>query len=43
MSRVAKSPVQVPSGVEVSIDGRHVAVKGPKGELNHEVHPWVTV
>ena len=33
MSRVGKAPIPVPSGVEVSIDGPAVSVKGPKGEL----------
>lgn len=36
MSRIAKSPVSIPSGVNVTVDGQSVAVKGPKGlmELN---------
>jgi large subunit ribosomal protein L6 len=33
MSRVGKKPIPVPSGVDVTINGSHVAVKGPKGEL----------
>ena len=33
MSRIGKHPVQIPAGVTVTIDGTHVAVKGPKGEL----------
>src|SRR6202790_302666 len=33
MSRIGKQPVPVPSGVDVTIDGRHVSVKGPKGTL----------
>lgn len=33
MSRIGKLPIDVPSGVSVSIDGGAVAVKGPKGEL----------
>lgn len=33
MSRIGRLPVPVPSGVEVSIDGRALGVKGPKGEL----------
>ncbi len=33
MSRVGRLPVAIPSGVQVSIDGSHVKVKGPKGEL----------
>ncbi len=34
MSRIAKSPVQVPQGVEVTLDDRRVTVKGAKGELS---------
>src|SRR5690606_26757517 len=34
MSRIGKKPVPVPSGVAVTIDGRTVKVKGPKGELS---------
>lgn len=34
MSRIGKNPVAVPSGVEVTIDGQDVAVKGPKGNLS---------
>lgn len=33
MSRIGKQPVLVPSGVDVTIDGQHVSVKGPKGSL----------
>ncbi len=34
MSRIGKQPIPVPPGVEVSIDGQSVKVKGPKGELS---------
>ncbi|GAA1022964.1 MULTISPECIES: 50S ribosomal protein L6 [Amycolatopsis] len=37
MSRIGKLPVAVPSGVEVTIDGQNVKVKGPKGTLEHTV------
>lgn len=37
MSRIGKLPITVPSGVEVTIDGQHVTVKGPKGTLEHTV------
>lgn len=37
MSRIGRLPIPVPSGVEVTIDGRDIAVKGPKGELRHTV------
>jgi len=43
MSRVAKSPVSVPSGVEIKLDGGLLRVKGPKGNLEHAVHPLVKV
>lgn len=43
MSRIAKSPVAVASGVEISIDGRQVEVKGPKGTLSWRVHADVEV
>ena len=37
MSRIGKLPIAVPGGVDVSIDGREVTVKGPKGSLSHSV------
>ena len=37
MSRIGRLPVPVPTGVEVSIEGRSVTVKGPKGTLSHQV------
>ncbi|MEE4541838.1 50S ribosomal protein L6 [Streptomyces sp. V4-01] len=37
MSRIGKLPISVPAGVDVTIDGRTVAVKGPKGSLTHTV------
>jgi len=43
MSRVAKSPVNVPAGVEVSIKGQDVSVKGAKGTLSTTLHALVTV
>ena len=43
MSRIGKAPIHVPSGVEVSISGRQVAVKGPKGALDLEVPGEITV
>ena len=38
MSRVGKRPIMVPRGVEVSIKGNEVKVKGPKGELSRSFH-----
>ena len=43
MSRIGKAPITVPSGVDVQIQGRQVAVKGPKGELDIEVPGDITV
>lgn len=37
MSRIGRLPIQVPAGVDVTIDGQTVAVKGPKGSLTHVV------
>lgn len=38
MSRIGKLPITVPSGVEVSINGSDVSVKGPKGELGMSIN-----
>lgn len=43
MSRIGRLPVSVPSGVDVTIDGQSVAVKGPKGELNFVVPEPISV
>ena len=43
MSRIGRLPITVPSGVEVTLDGRQVTVKGPKGELEHQVAAPITV
>ena len=43
MSRVAKSPVTVPKGVEIKQSGSDLTVKGPKGELNLRLNPEVVV
>ena len=43
MSRIGKIPVTIPSGVEVTIEGQDVRVKGPKGELTHTVAEPITV
>jgi len=37
MSRIGKTPVPVPAGVDVTIDGQNVSVKGPKGTLTMDV------
>jgi large subunit ribosomal protein L6 len=43
MSRIGRLPIAVPSGVDVTIDGRTLTVKGPKGSLTRELHPDITV
>jgi large subunit ribosomal protein L6 len=43
MSRIGKLPIAVPAGVEVTINGRDITVKGPKGELSHTVVEPITV
>jgi large subunit ribosomal protein L6 len=43
MSRIGKLPITVPTGVDVTIDGQHVTVKGPKGELSHTVAAPITI
>ncbi len=43
MSRIGRLPIAVPAGVDVSIDGRRVTVKGPKGTLSRELHPDMSV
>ena len=41
MSRIGKLPIDIPSGVTVKLDGNHVSVKGPKGELSRAIHPEI--
>ena len=43
MSRIGRLPVTVPTGVEVTIDGQDVTVKGPKGTLSHSVASPISV
>jgi large subunit ribosomal protein L6 len=43
MSRIGQQPITIPSGVDVKIDGARVAVKGPKGELEHTIVGGVSV
>jgi large subunit ribosomal protein L6 len=42
MSRVGKMPVDMPSGVDVKVDGTHVTVKGSKGELSRQFNDRVS-
>ncbi len=43
MSRIAKNPVAVPAGVEVKITASKLNIKGPKGTLEHEIHPNIKI
>jgi len=43
MSRIGKRPVPIPQGVTVTVEGRLIRVKGPKGELSFEHRPEVAV
>jgi large subunit ribosomal protein L6 len=43
MSRVAKAPIALGSGLDVKIDGQDISVKGTKGSMSWSVHPEVTV
>lgn len=43
MSRIAKSPITVPAGVDLKIDGQRVVVKGGKGQMEMNLHPDVSV
>jgi large subunit ribosomal protein L6 len=43
MSRIGKKPVQLPDKVQVTLNGDTIQVKGPKGNLERQVHPAVTI
>jgi large subunit ribosomal protein L6 len=43
MSRIGKQPITIPAGVDVTIDGSRVQVKGPKGELVHDAPATITI
>jgi large subunit ribosomal protein L6 len=43
MSRIGRKPISIPAGVDVTLDGNHVRVKGPKGELARTLHRDVVV
>ena len=38
MSRIGNKPITVPDGVEVTLNGNHITVKGPKGTLERDIH-----
>lgn len=43
MSRIGNKPITVPAGVEVKIDGQHITVKGPKGVLERDIEPEISM
>ncbi|MCC8077766.1 MAG: 50S ribosomal protein L6 [Oscillospiraceae bacterium] len=43
MSRIGRAPIAIPAGVEVTLDGQHVTVKGPKGTLERDIVPQISV
>ena len=43
MSRIGRKSIPVPAGVDITIDGQTVKVKGPKGELSHTLAEPITV
>ena len=43
MSRIGRKPVQIPAGVEVTVNGNTCVVKGPKGTLQQDFHENITV
>ncbi len=43
MSRIGRKPVEIPAGVTVTLDGSHIKVKGPKGELERTLHQNMSV
>lgn len=43
MSRIGRAPITVPAGVDVKVNGSHITVKGPKGQLEREIAPSISV
>ena len=43
MSRIGKKPIEVPKGVDVTLNGQNIKVKGPKGELTMDAHADMAV
>ena len=43
MSRIGRQPITIPSGVDVAVDGSHIRVKGPRGELERDLVPDLRV
>ena len=43
MSRIAKAPVSIPAGVEITIDGQNIKAKGAKGTLELDLNEQVSI
>lgn len=43
MSRIGNKPITVVDGVDIKIDGQKITVKGPKGTLEREIHPNISL
>jgi large subunit ribosomal protein L6 len=43
MSRIGRLPIAVPPEVDISVDGAHISVKGPKGTLSRDIAPQLTI
>jgi large subunit ribosomal protein L6 len=43
MSRIGKKPIEIPSGVTVTLEGNNITVKGPKGELSRSFNPDINI
>lgn len=43
MSRIGKKPIEIPKEVEVSLEGKRIEVKGPKGNLAREIHAAISI
>ena len=43
MSRIGNSPITIPEGVDVNVEGNHITVKGPKGTLERDINANIAV
>lgn len=43
MSRIGRMPIALPKGVDVEVADKHVAIKGPKGSLERDIHPDISI
>ena len=43
MSRIGKKPVVIPDGVKITQEGNFLKIKGPKGELEQQIHPNISI